>query len=82
MRSLLLLAVRAYRTLLSPFLPPRCIYRPTCSAYALEAIARFGAFRGGLLALRRFLRCHPLAAGGYDPVPGRSSRRNPEAEGI
>ncbi|PZN06528.1 membrane protein insertion efficiency factor YidD [Thermaerobacter sp. FW80] len=66
---LLLLAIRCYRRWLSPWKPPSCRYAPTCSAYALEAVARHGAWRGGWLALRRILRCHPWAPGGYDPVP-------------
>jgi hypothetical protein len=59
----------AYRYLLSPLLPAGCRYAPSCSEYALEALARHGGWRGGWLALRRILRCHPLAGWGYDPVP-------------
>lgn len=58
-----------YRTAVSPLLAPRCRFLPTCSAYATEAVDRHGAARGVWLALRRLLRCHPLHAGGYDPVP-------------
>ncbi|HJM51648.1 MAG TPA: membrane protein insertion efficiency factor YidD [Alphaproteobacteria bacterium] len=61
--------VMAYRYLLSPLLPAGCRYAPSCSEYALEALARHGGWRGGWLALRRILRCHPLAGWGYDPVP-------------
>lgn len=57
-----------YQRVISPYLPPACRFQPTCSEYAREAIARFGAGRGGLMALRRLLRCHPFQPGGYDPV--------------
>ncbi|MEW6167756.1 MAG: membrane protein insertion efficiency factor YidD [Pseudomonadota bacterium] len=61
--------VRAYQILISPLLGPRCRFYPSCSHYAVEAIRRHGPGRGGWLALRRVLRCHPLDPGGYDPVP-------------
>ena len=69
MKRLLLLLVQFYRSCISPLLPPSCRYYPTCSAYAMEAIERYGARRGGWMALKRILRCHPFHAGGYDPVP-------------
>lgn len=65
----LLAVIRVYRTFISPALPPSCRYTPSCSAYAAEAIELHGAARGGWLALRRLLRCHPFHAGGHDPVP-------------
>lgn len=61
--------VRWYQRRISPLFPPACIYRPTCSEYAIRAFAKYGALRGGWLALRRILRCNPLHEGGYDPVP-------------
>ena len=61
-------AIRFYRKRISPLTPPSCRYYPTCSAYGLEAIERYGPARGGWLAFRRILRCHPFAKGGYDPV--------------
>ena len=69
MRTLVMLLIRAYRLLLGPLLGPRCRFHPSCSAYALEAVERFGTLRGGWLALRRLGRCHPWHPGGYDPVP-------------
>ncbi|RMF86014.1 MAG: membrane protein insertion efficiency factor YidD [Nitrospirae bacterium] len=69
MRWLALLPIRLYRALVSPWTPPACRYVPTCSAYAEEAVRRFGPIRGSWLALRRLLRCHPGRPGGYDPVP-------------
>ncbi|MCW5772451.1 MAG: membrane protein insertion efficiency factor YidD [Rhodospirillaceae bacterium] len=62
--------VRLYQFTLSPLLGRQCRFLPTCSHYALEALERHGAAKGGWLALRRFLRCHPFATAGYDPVPG------------
>lgn len=69
MRSVLIILIRGYRYFVSPLLGRHCRFEPSCSAYALEAIQRFGAVHGGWLALLRLLRCHPLHPGGYDPVP-------------
>lgn len=69
MKHLLLLLIRFYRVAISPLFLPHCRYYPTCSAYALEAVTRYGAWRGGRMALRRILSCHPFHKGGYDPVP-------------
>jgi len=63
------LLVRLYQVTLSPFIGNQCRFHPTCSHYALQALEQHGALRGGLLALRRLLRCHPFHAGGFDPVP-------------
>ena len=69
-RRLLLGAIRFYQRHISPGLPPRCRFIPTCSQYAVEAITKYGAAKGSLLALKRFLRCHPFYKGDmYDPVP-------------
>ena len=65
----LLLAVRGYRLMLSPLLPPSCRFSPSCSAYAEEAVLRHGPVRGAWLAIRRVGRCHPFHQGGFDPVP-------------
>ncbi len=61
--------IRGYQLGLSPYLPQRCRFYPTCSRYALEAIERFGAIRGGYLAIRRICKCHPFHPGGVDLVP-------------
>jgi uncharacterized protein len=68
MTAYILLMLRGYKAIISPMLPNACRFVPTCSEYATEAIERYGAFRGGLKALARLLRCHPFANGGYDPV--------------
>ncbi|MGH9457392.1 MAG: membrane protein insertion efficiency factor YidD [Thermoanaerobaculia bacterium] len=68
-RGVLLVLLRGYKRFLSPLLPPACRFEPTCSAYAMEAISRYGALRGCWLALRRLARCHPFHPGGWDPVP-------------
>src|SRR5438445_815111 len=63
--------LRAYKWAVSPMFPPACRFVPTCSEFAMEAVERYGALRGGLLAFIRLLRCHPFAHGGYDPVVKR-----------
>ncbi len=69
MARVLVALIRAYRYLLGPWWGTQCRYHPTCSAYAIEAVERHGALRGGWLGLRRIARCHPWHAGGFDPVP-------------
>jgi putative membrane protein insertion efficiency factor len=66
---LLAAPIRLYQIVISPLLPQRCRFVPTCSQYAIEALKEHGALRGSWLALRRLLRCHPLHPGGHDPVP-------------
>ena len=70
----LLLLIRGYQRALSPVLGRNCRYLPTCSQYAYEAVDRFGAARGGWLAIRRLGRCHPFREAGYDPVPERETQ--------
>ncbi len=67
--------VRLYQLTISPLLPPHCRFQPSCSVYAMEALARHGALLGGWLALRRFACCHPFGGWGYDPVPNAAPRR-------
>jgi putative membrane protein insertion efficiency factor len=71
--------LRAYKWAISPLLPPACRFVPTCSEYAMEAVERFGALRGGWMALKRLLRCHPLGRSGYDPVMRTPGRIGPES---
>lgn len=75
--QIIALPVRAYRLILSPWLGHGCRYQPTCSAYALEALERHGAWRGTWLMLRRIGRCHPWGGAGYDPVPGADPAQDP-----
>jgi putative membrane protein insertion efficiency factor len=69
MQKALLGLIAAYRYAISPLLGRNCRFHPSCSEYAMEAVRRFGALKGGWLALRRIGRCHPFHPGGYDPVP-------------
>ena len=74
--KLLIALIRGYQLTLSPFLGGSCRFLPTCSTYAMEAIAAHGAWRGSRLALVRLSRCHPLGRSGYDPVPPAAAPRN------
>lgn len=69
MKLLVLGMIRFYRLFLSPLKPPTCRFIPTCSEYAFLAIEKYGILRGGWLALKRILKCHPFHPGGYDPIP-------------
>lgn len=69
MRFVLVLFLRAYQYFLSPWLGRNCRFHPSCSSYAIESLQRYGAIKGGRLALLRVMRCHPWNPGGYDPVP-------------
>ena len=73
MKRLMLFLIRFYRNKISPMFPPRCRFTPTCSAYAVEAIEKYGAWKGSRLAIRRLLKCHPFHKQNepieYDPVP-------------
>ena len=72
MRFLLILLVKGYRLIFSPYVGRSCRFAPTCSQYALDALNEYGALKGSWLALRRIGRCHPWHAGGYDPVPTKT----------
>jgi putative membrane protein insertion efficiency factor len=69
MKKVLIAFIRGYQLFVSPLLPPSCRFYPTCSSYCIQALEKYGMWRGGALGLRRVLRCHPFNPGGYDPVP-------------
>ena len=75
MKKLIIRIIRFYQKKISPLFGPRCRYYPTCSQYAVEAVERFGAFKGSILAVLRLLRCNPFFPGGYDPVPEKKKRK-------
>jgi uncharacterized protein len=68
-RQSAVLLLRGYKRFVSPLLPPMCRFEPTCSIYAMQAIEKYGMIRGAWMGAKRLLRCHPLHAGGWDPVP-------------
>jgi len=74
-KRLLLAPIAAYQRWISPSMPRRCRYEPTCSAYTADAVQRFGFLRGALLGAWRLLRCNPFSHGGFDPVPQRFTLR-------
>ncbi|MDR1142932.1 MAG: membrane protein insertion efficiency factor YidD [Spirochaetaceae bacterium] len=68
LKKTVLCLIRVYQKMFSPYLRPSCRYYPSCSAYAYQAVQKYGAVRGSFLAIKRILRCHPFHKGGYDPV--------------
>ncbi len=76
-RRAVIALLRGYKLFISPLLPPACRFEPTCSVYAKDAVELHGVLRGGWLALRRLLRCHPFHRGGFDPVPMPTSENHP-----
>ncbi|MFS0751706.1 membrane protein insertion efficiency factor YidD [Oceanobacillus sp. 1P07AA] len=70
--------IKFYRSAISPFTPSSCRFYPTCSEYGLEAIKRFGAFKGGILTIKRISKCHPFHPGGVDVVPDKKENNNNE----
>lgn len=75
LKKLLLGIIRFYQIVISPLKPPTCRFYPTCSHYGLEAVQRFGAIKGGWLAIKRILKCHPFHPGGFDPVPDKTQKK-------
>lgn len=74
-KKLFISLIRFYQVVISPLKPPSCRFYPTCSQYGLEAIQRFGALKGGWLAIKRISKCHPMHPGGFDPVPEKKEKR-------
>lgn len=68
LKRIAILLVKFYRKFISPLKRPSCIYYPTCSQYAIDALTKYGFFKGGYMSIKRILRCHPFHQGGYDPV--------------
>lgn len=68
LKGILLIVIKFYRNFISPLKPPCCRYYPTCSEYAMTAVEKYGAIKGGWMAVKRICRCHPFHEGGYDPV--------------
>ncbi|MCL2436499.1 MAG: membrane protein insertion efficiency factor YidD [Clostridiales bacterium] len=64
----MILLIRGYRTFISPLFPPLCRFHPTCSAYFIQALEKYGAIKGSFLGIKRILKCHPFHPGGYDPL--------------
>ena len=79
MARVLIWLIRIYQRYISPLFPPACRFYPTCSQYALTAVERFGAVKGGYMALHRLLKCHPFHPGGYDPVPEKGESRRTDS---
>ena len=76
MKYIVLLFIRFYQHAVSPHFPPSCRYYPSCSAYAYDAVNKYGFFRGCAMAIKRIIRCHPFSRGGYDPVPDLQMKLN------
>ncbi|MDC3415028.1 membrane protein insertion efficiency factor YidD [Terrihalobacillus insolitus] len=76
MKGAFIFLIRMYQKVISPILPPSCRFYPTCSQYGVEAIERFGPWRGGYLTLKRIVKCHPFHPGGVDLVPKKNNKKN------
>jgi putative membrane protein insertion efficiency factor len=79
LQAIVLAPIRFYSRVISPALPPRCKYHPSCSAYAVQAVERYGILRGLVLAVWRVLRCNPFSHGGYDPPEAQTLFKRPAA---
>lgn len=77
-KTILIKLIRLYQIVISPLIGPRCRFVPTCSCYGIEAIKVHGALKGSWLTVKRILKCHPLSAGGFDPVPAKNNNHNKE----
>ena len=73
MKSFFIYLIKIYKKFISPGLNSHCIYTPTCSEYAIDAINEYGAIKGSFIGIKRILRCNPLSKGGYDPVPKKTT---------
>ncbi|MBN8705954.1 MAG: membrane protein insertion efficiency factor YidD [Bacteroidetes bacterium] len=69
MRTILIVLIKFYKMAISPYFPPTCRFTPTCSQYSIDALTKYGAFKGSVLSVKRIFRCHPFSHGGHDPVP-------------
>ncbi|MFO1444262.1 membrane protein insertion efficiency factor YidD [Bacillus sp. Bva_UNVM-123] len=76
LKKIMIGIIRFYQVVISPLKPPTCRFYPTCSHYGLESVKRFGAIKGGWLAMKRILKCHPFHPGGIDPVPEKWPKKN------
>lgn len=76
LKKIMIGIIRFYQVVISPLKPPTCRFYPTCSHYGLESVKRFGAIKGGWLAMKRILKCHPFHPGGIDPVPDKWPKKN------
>jgi putative membrane protein insertion efficiency factor len=75
LKQLMIGVIRFYQIVISPLKPPTCRFYPTCSHYGLESVKRFGALKGGWLAIKRIVKCHPFHPGGFDPVPEKALKK-------
>ena len=69
LKKIIILLIRGYQIFISPIMPGKCRFYPTCSTYFVQAVEKYGPFKGSLLGIKRILKCHPFHEGGYDPVP-------------